>query len=177
MRAKSEIIEHFMTQYSIHKKSKKAFLRWCAKGDEEYQNAISYALDSLLPMAEQAGFEWIDKTPDGYKNPYFYVEMSRFTEHGYECVSFNFNKYKKLKFSISFTVSDPSADYVRTVIGQLVPRKKENYSQHWWGASLISFNKQKAFKKDVDKVAKLLPQVIDFFTVGTIGQNIWVSDN
>ena len=101
--------------------------------------------------------------------------MSRFTEHGYECISFNFNKYRKLKFTIAFTVSDPSADYARTVIGNLVPRKKEDCNQHWWGASLISLNKQKAFKKDVDKVAKILPQVIDFFEVGTVGANIWVS--
>ena len=164
-----------MAQYIINTKSKKAFLRWCAKGAEDYQRAVSYALETLLPMIEDTDFKWVDKTPDGHKNPSFYVEMSRFTEHGYECISFNFNKYRKLKFTIAFTVSDPSADYARTVIGNLVPRKKEDCNQHWWGASLISLNKQKAFKKDVDKVAKILPQVIDFFEVGTVGANIWVS--
>ena len=138
---------------------------------------MSYALESLLPIAEQAGFEWVDKSPNGYKNPSFYVEMSRSTELGYECISLNFNKYKKLKFTIAFTVSDPSKEYVRTAIGNLVPRKSKDYNQHWWGVSLLSLNKQIAFKKDVDKVAKLFPQIIDFFVIGAVGLNIWVSEN
>ena len=57
-----------MTKYALSKKSKKAFLRWCAKGDEDYQSAVSYALETLLPIIVEAGFEWVDKTPDGYKN-------------------------------------------------------------------------------------------------------------
>lgn len=166
-----------MTKYAINKKSEKAFLRWCAKGDADYQSAVSYALKFLLPMAEQAGFEWVDKSPDGYINPLFYVEMSRSTARGYECISFNFNKYRKMKFAIAFTISDPSKEYVRTAIGNLVPRKSKDYNQYWWGASLLSLNKQKAFKKDVDKVAKLLPQVIDFLSDGKVGDNIWVSEN
>lgn len=166
-----------MVQYAINAKSKKAFLRWCAKGDEEYQLAISYALETLLPMIERAGFEWVNKTPDGHKNPSFYIEMARSTERGYECVSFNFNKHKKLNFAVAFTISDPSAEYARTTIGGLVPRKSDDFNQHWWGAALLSLNKEKAFKKNVDKVAKLLPQIIDFLAAGTVGANIWVSES
>lgn len=166
-----------MLKYTISKKSKKAFLRWCSKGDAEYQNAVSYALEALIPMIEEAGFEWMDKTPDGYKNPSFVIDMVRSTERGYECISFNFNKYRKLKFDLGFTISDPSTDYIRTVLGQLVPKKRDDYYQHWWGATLLSLNKQKAFKKEVDKVAKILPQVIGFLTDGTLGENTWVSNS
>lgn len=164
-----------MIKYTISNKSNKAFLKWSAKGNEEYRNAVSYALETLLPMTEEAGFKWVEKTPDGFKIPSFYIDMSRSTKSGYERVSFNFNKYRKLKFAIAFTISDPSADYVRNVIGGLAPRNKEDHVQHWWGVSLFDLNKQKTFKKDVDKVAKILPQVIGFLTDGTVGENIWIS--
>ena len=164
-----------MAQYIINTKSKKAFLRWCAKGAEDYQRAVSYALETLLPMIEDTDFKWVDKTPDGHKNPSFYVEMARTTERGYECISFNFNKDKKLKFAVAFTISDPSAEYARTAIGGLVPRKSDDYNQFWWGASLLSLNKEKTFKSNVDKVAKLIPQIIDFFATEAVGANIWVS--
>ena len=64
-----------MTKYALSKKSKKAFLRWCAKGDEDYQSAVSYALETLLPIIVEAGFEWVDKTPDGYKVPNFMLSL------------------------------------------------------------------------------------------------------
>jgi len=162
-----------MSQYSVNKKSKKAFLRWSAKGDDDFQLIAAYAVNLLVPVMEKAGFKWVETSPDGFKTSHFMIDMERRTESGIECVTYNFDKYRKYKFSITCTVSESSSPFKRNVISRLVKYKSELDKASWWGASKLSLNKEKSFKKEVDKVATLLPQILNFLSNGEIGPNIY----
>lgn len=162
-----------MVQYRIEKTSKKAFLRWCAKGDADFQRIASYAVDSLLPVMEHEGFRWVERSLDDLKVPNFMIEMERRTDEGIECITYNFDKYQKYRFAITCTIAEPSRPFRRKVISRLVRYKSELDKARWWGASLLNFNKEKAFKKEVDKVSGLLPQLLDFLATGHIGANVY----
>lgn len=166
-----------MTKYAISKKSKKAFLRWCAKGDASYQSAISYALETLLPVVEEAGFKWVEKSPDGFKTPSFMIDLERPKPKGIERININFDKYKKLNFSVTGTISEKSTPYRRIVISRIVKYKSEFAKASIWGASIFSLNKRRVFKKEADRVAKLLPQLINFLDTGNVGPNIYKFEN
>ncbi len=75
----------------IDPKSKKAFLRWVSKGDERYQALVQYALKSLLPTFEDAGIEWVETTPDGYKVSHFILTLEHRKNNGTYCATFKFN--------------------------------------------------------------------------------------
>ena len=166
-----------MTKYAISKKSKRAFLRWCAKGDVNYQGAISYALETLLPIIEEAGFEWVEKSPDGFKTPSFMIDLERRKPTGIEHININFDKYKKLNFSVTGTVSEKSTPYRRIVISRIVKYKSEFAKASIWGASIFSLNKGRVFKKETDRVGKFLPQLISFFDSGNVGPNVYKFEN
>jgi len=160
-------------KYKASIKSKKAFLRWCSKGDESYQRVVEYALDAILPILDKADFEWVEKSPDGYKTPHFMIDFERKTERGIEIVGLNFEKYRRYRFKVNSVVLENVPPFKRILGGDLVRYQSELDKAKWWGTSWLSINKEKAFKKEVDKVSKMLPQILDFLSDETAGPNIW----
>lgn len=166
-----------MTRYKPGAKSAKAFTRWCFKGDEDYQRAVEYALEALLPPFEDAGFDWVEENLEGFRTPSYMIDLERRSATHAERVTINFDKHRRYRFNVIVRVKEIERPQNWLRAGDLVARKGRSYSQKWWGASSWSPFKVSVFKKNVDKVTRLLPQIFKFLEDGTAGPNLWEFEN
>lgn len=76
-------------------KQNKTFLSWVSKGDEQYQVLVKYALENLLPIFENDGFEWVEKNLEGFKTPFHMIDLERRGGKYAERVTIIFDKHRR----------------------------------------------------------------------------------
>jgi hypothetical protein len=153
----------------------RAFERWAKKGSTEYQELVRYAIDIYQPLMEEQGFEWAERSLDIGKPQVNSMEFQRKNgDDTFDYVVFLFDKYQKPKFKVLSATKEIVEPHKRLKSGRVVQYQSELDKASWWNVRWWQIDKASMFRKNVDKVAKILPYVVRFLDDGTPHPNIWI---
>lgn len=154
---------------------RKAFTRWAALADSEMESALLCAVDTLASVPLAAGFEYVEKAFDSIGVPPFAVSVERSPTFGVtDYICFGFDKRHRARFQIYFGSKETAHPHRWIRAGALVWKNGSELDQYkWWGAKWWQPNKVASFKKAVEQVAQLMPQVVHYLSTGLAGPDIF----
>lgn len=154
----------------------RAFRRWAATANRRRATVLEYAVASLVPQLERAGFHWVDKSFDCGAVPGHTVNLEReLAQNRIDYVQIVFDRRQRARFQILFGSKDKDFPHRWVRAGALVWKKSESVENKWWGARWWHLHQNAALVSAVDSVRPLLPQLFHFLDGGSIGDNVWAS--
>ena len=129
-----------------------------------------YLLEQLKPKLNELGFEVVGTDIKDSRTTATHVQFERQQNETYDGLTIIFDKYWRPKFQIIFSRRDiaPPHKFIRS--GHLVRRRGQITC--WWGIRWFSLNKEKAWRKSIDKVSCRLRQIDVFLETASDGKNI-----
>jgi hypothetical protein len=156
----------------------KGFRRWASTASEKHVAALEYAVASLVPHLESAGFLWTDRTFDCGGAPAHTINLEREVVQGrVDFVQLIFDKHHRARLQVLFGSKEKAPPHRWVRSGALVWKKESASVEYkWWGARWWHVDKDAALMNAVNAVAALLPQLLRFLADGMAGDNVWQAE-
>ena len=153
---------------------RKGFVRWAKQGPNGMDAVMLRAASAFLQALEAASFRWVDKAFDSSGVPAHVVNLERnLTAARTDYVMVIFDKHRRPRFQVLFGSKGSTSPYPWIRAGALVwEQGSELVKFKWWGPSWWQLNKVESLSRTIDKVASLMPQVLQYMSSGEVGANV-----
>lgn len=153
----------------------KSFERWASLSSDEMKAALLRAADVLTVLPVSEGFYFPTKYFDSVDPPPYSIRVQRPMPFGItQYISIGFEKRHRTRFQVHFGSKESASPYGWKRAGALVWKGGSELDKYrWWGTKWWQPNSVAKFNRDVDRVALLIPQAIDFLETGIAGENVF----
>ncbi|MEL6324241.1 MAG: hypothetical protein AAFQ84_08445 [Pseudomonadota bacterium] len=153
-------------------KHKRSHQKWLAKGPTGKTVLLQEAIDLCVGYFEAQGFNWVSQSFDGDRVRSFEILMERPTSRKVEQIEFGFDPGWNMAFWVSFRVKDSSPPHQMTLCKDLAHFRKFDIEPTRWGPRWWNIRRDFVFRRDANKVATFLPEIIACLEDGKIGKHI-----
>lgn len=160
------------------RKSEKVFVKWLLRGPERMRDTGEKVVATIVPLIENAGFIWVDKTFDIGPVQANEIALERTNvDRSVDFISIYFDKYRKPKFEVWGGTKRPDTpnDWEWVKGATLVWKQDDGYRYKQWAPNWWQLSRTAAKTKVVNDVARYIPQMIGYLNGEPPGPNVRVS--